>query len=318
MAYIRKQSFISRCHKFCLSLRAIRSWIPNLSCSRGFTLVEIMVATAISMLIIGSVYAAFKTSLKIYQQDETKIVMLQKCRSSLDRIARDISNMFYADSDEELTFMAEDNVNSETEKDEDMISFVTIINPNLKKYVSTLTDENTTKTVTDTTTGEETTENTLPSDLARVIYYIGQNPEIPEIQSLMRVETSDIDTQTLKDLMSELQSSSSLSSSSSSSSSSSTLSGEDLQDLLKSSILVDNIAGLNIRYFDGTDWLDAWDIDEEKTIPSAVEITLSVTDPENKGKAITQAIVVSLPFGGSTDETASTDQTSSGNQTQTP
>jgi prepilin-type N-terminal cleavage/methylation domain-containing protein len=313
MAHIRKQIFISRCHKFCLSLRIVRSWVPNRYCSRGFTLVEIMVATAISMLIIGSVYAAFRTSLKVYQQDETKIIMLQKCRSSLDRMARDISNMFYTDSDEELTFMAEDNANSETELDEDMISFVTITNPNLKKYVSTLTDENTTKTVTNTETGEETTENTLPSDLARVIYYIGQNPEMPEIQSLMRVETSDIDTQTLQDLMSQLQSSSS-----SSSSSSSTLSGEDLQDLLTSSILVDNIAGLNIRYFDGNDWIDAWDMDTEKAIPKAVEITLSVTDPENKGKAITQAIVVSLPFSSSSDQTASTDQTSTGNQTQTP
>ena len=310
MAHIRKHNFIFRRHKFCLSLRIIRSWISNPSCSRGFTLIEIMVATAISMLIIGSVYAAFRTSLKVYQQDETKIIMLQKCRSSLDRMARDISNMFYTDSDEELTFMAEDNANSETELDEDMISFVTITNPNLKKYVSTLSDENTTRTVTNTETGEETTENTLPSDLARVIYYIGQNPEIPEIQSLMRVETSEIDTQTLQDLMSQLQSSSSLSSSS-------TLSGDDLQDLLISSVLIDNIAGLNIRYFDGNDWLDAWDIDEEKTIPKAVEITLSVTDPENKGKAITQAIVVSLPFSGSSDETTSTDQTSSGNQMQT-
>jgi hypothetical protein len=94
----------------------------------------------------------------------------------------------------------------------------------------------------------------------------------------MRVETSDIDTQTLQDLMSQLQSSSS--------SSSSTLSGDDLQDLLRSSVLVDNIAGLNIRYFDGNDWLDTWDMDEEKAIPKAAEITLSVTDPENKGKAI--------------------------------
>jgi hypothetical protein len=59
-------------------------------------------------------------------------------------------------------------------------------------------------------------------------------------------------------------------------------------------------------------------MDEEKAIPKAVEITLSVTDPENKGKAITQAIVVSLPFSGSSDQTASSDQTSSGNQTQTP
>jgi len=307
----KNHSFITRCCKLRLFWRIVYSWAPNLSRSRGFTLIEIMVATAISMLIIGSVYAAFKTSLKVYQQDETKIIMLQKCRATLDRLAQDISDMFYADGDDELTLMAEDFADSDTNMDQDMISFVAITNPNLKKYVSSTTDENTTKTVVNAQTGEETTENTLPSDMARVIYYIGQNPEVDNVLSLMRVETSDLNTQNVQDLMSQLQVSPS---SSTQSSSSSALNDEDLQNTLKSSILVDNIAGLNIRYFDGTDWVDTWDMEEEKTIPKAVEITLSVTDPENKDKPITQAIVVYLPFSGSSNQTAGTGQNTSGTQ----
>jgi len=295
------------------SLRT-RSCTPNPSSSSGFTLIEIMVATAISMLIIGSVYAAFKSSLKVYQYDETKIIMLQKCRTTLDRIAQDASNMFYADGDEEMTFLVDDSADTETNLDNDMISFVTVVNPNLRKYVSSVSsnEEAQTKTVTDSTTGEETTESTLPSDLARVVYFIGPNPEIDNVQSLMRIETTDLDIQTVQDMLSQLQSSSTSPSLSSSSSSG------DLQETLRTSVLVDNIAGLNIRYFDGTDWVDTWDMEEESTLPKALEITLSVTDPENKGQPLTQVIVVYLPFSDSSDQTTGTGQNTSGNQQQTP
>ena len=316
MVLMRKiRNYIAQYDKYHLSRRRTRSWIPGSSSSSGFTLIEIMVATAISMLIIGSVYAAFKSSLKVYQYDETKIIMLQKCRTSLDRIAQDVSNMFYADGDEEMTFLVDDSADTETNMDNDMISFVTVVNPNLRKYTSSVSsnEEAQTKTVTDPVTGEETTESTLPSDLARVVYFIGPNPEIDNVQSLMRIEATDLDIQTVQDMLSQLQSSTSSPSLSSSSSSS-----EDLQETLRTSVLVDNIAGLNIRYFDGTDWVDTWDMEEENALPKALEITLSVTDPENKGQPLTQVIVVYLPFSDSSDQTAGTGQNTGGNQQQTP
>jgi prepilin-type N-terminal cleavage/methylation domain-containing protein len=324
MVLIRKIcNYIAQYDKYYLSRRRINLWAPRLSSSSGFTLIEIMVATAISMLLIGSVYAAFKSSLKVYQYDETKIIMLQKCRTALDRIAQDASNMFYADGDEEMTFLVDDSADTETNLDNDMISFVTVVSPNLRKYVSSVSsnEEAQTKTVTDPTTGEEKTESTLPSDLARVVYFIGPNPEINNVQSLMRIETTDLDIQTVQDMLSQLQSSSSTSlsstSSSSTSSSSSSSSSQDLQETLRTSVLVDNIAGLNIRYFDGTDWVDTWDMQEQNTLPKALEITLSVTDPDNKGQPLTQVIVVYLPFSDSSGQTAGTGNTS-GNQQQTP
>jgi type II secretory pathway component PulJ len=282
-----------------------RNFSDYLFSNKGFTLIEIMVATAISFLIIGSVYTVFKSSLNAYQKDETKILMLQKCRTTLDRITQDVNNMFYADGDETLTFMNEDYADSDTSMDKDMITFVAIVNPNLKDYIpqEEKTSNSTTNNSTSSSSSSDTsTDNDLPSDLARVVYFIGQNPDSKDASlSLMRVETSNLDTTELQDMLNQLQSSTS------------TLSDEMLETL-KSSVLIDNIAGLNIRYFDGTDWADTWDMETQQALPQALEITISITDPDNKGTPLTQATVVYLNFSKPVDQSSGQNSASQGNQ----
>lgn len=255
----------------------------NSSNESGFTLIEIMVATTIALMIVGSVYAAFRTSLKVYQRDEVKMIMLQRCRVALDRIAQDLSNMFYAENDQELIMITQDYADSETSLDLDMISFVTVVEPNLKDY--TPSEESTSST---SVTSESEEENQLPSDLVRVVYFIVQNPDDQNSKSLVRIETNELDPEELNNMLSEMQSSATLS--------------DDLQEQLRESILVDYVTALNIRYYDGTDWVDEWDMEEEGRLPSAVEITLSITDADNKGKSLTQAIVVYLPFSRPSSE----------------
>lgn len=240
----------------------------------GFTLIEIMVATVITMMIIGSVYAAFRSSLDVYQRDETRIIMLQRCRVALDRMARDLSNLFFVKDDEEMVLLTEDFADSETGMDKDMISFVAIVEPQVDDYY--LAIEESQDLVVD-----EDEENPLPSDLSRIIYYIGPSPEDETVESLMRIKTTNLDIEELEDMMEELLSSSP---------------SEEMLEGLQSSILVDYIAGLNIRYFDGEDWIDAWDMEEEEGLPSAVEITLSITDADAQERTLTQAVVVYLPI----------------------
>ena len=239
----------------------------------GFTLIEIMVATVITMMIIGSVYAAFRSSLNVYQRDETRIIMLQRCRVALDRMARDLSNLFFVKDDEEMLLLAEDFADSETSIDKDMISFVAIIEPRLDDYYLQLEESEALL--------DEDQENPLPSDLARIIYYVGPSPEDEIAESLMRIETANLDIEELEDMMEELLSSAP---------------SEEMQEQLRSSILVDYVAGLNIRYFDGEDWVDVWDMEEEEDLPNAVELTLSVTDADRQEKTLTQAVVVYLPM----------------------
>ena len=260
----------------------------NIINESGFTLIEIMVATTIALMIVGSVYAAFRTSLKVYQRDEVRMIMLQRCRVALDKIAQDISNMFYAENDQELIMITQDYADSETSLDLDMISFVTVVEPNLRDY--TPTEENTSSTRITSESGEEQ-ENQLPSDLVRVVYFVVQNPDDQNSRSLVRLETSNLDTEELTNTLSEMQSSATLS--------------REMQEELRQSILVDYVTALNIRYYDGTDWVDEWDIEEEGRLPSAIEITLSITDADNKGKSLTQAVVVYLPFSRPSGEEGS-------------
>ena len=246
----------------------------------GFTLIEILVTTAITMMIIGSIYFSFRSSLSAYQHTETRIIMLQRCRSALDRMAKDISNLFYVEEGDtetagELILMAQDLSDSELSMDKDMISFVAIVEPDLEEYYMAL-EESGSLTVID----EE--ENPLPSDLARIVYYIGPSPEDEAVQSLMRIETANLDTEELENMLEELLGSST---------------SEELLEELQASVLVDYVAGLNIRYFDGEDWVDEWDMEEEGVgLPSAIELTLTITDANTREKDLTEAVVVYLPM----------------------
>jgi Tfp pilus assembly protein PilE len=255
----------------------------------GFTLIEILVTTVITMMIIGSVYASFRTSLSAYQRNETRIIMLQRCRSALDRMAQDISNLFYIEESDtetagELILMAQDFSDSETAMDKDMISFVAIVDPNLDEYYMAL-EESESFTVID-----EEEENPLPSDLARIVYYVGPSPEDDTVQSLMRIETANLDTEELEGMLEELTGSSP---------------SEELLEELQSSVLVDYAAGLNIRYFDGEDWVDEWDMEEEGVgLPNAIEITLTITDANTREKNLTEAVVIYLPMSESETQEA--------------
>jgi type II secretory pathway pseudopilin PulG len=255
----------------------------------GFTLIEILVTTVITMMIIGSVYASFRTSLNAYQRTETRIIMLQRCRSALDRMAQDMSNLFHVEESDpetagELILLAQDFSDSETAVDKDMISFVAIVDPDLEEYYMAL-EESESLTVID-----EEEENPLPSDLARIVYYVGPSPEDNTVQSLMRIETANLDTEELEDMLEELLGSSP---------------SEELLEELQSSVLVDYVAGLNIRYFDGEDWVDEWDMEEEGVgLPSAIEITLTITDANTREKDLTEAVVIYLPMSESETQEA--------------
>jgi type II secretory pathway component PulJ len=246
----------------------------------GFTLIEILVTTAITMMIIGSIYFSFRSSLNAYQHNETRIIMLQRCRSALDRMAKDTSNLFYAEEGDtetagELILMAQDFSDSETAMDKDMISFVAIVEPNLEEYYIALEES-------ESLTAVDEEENSLPSDLARIVYYVGPSPEDETVQSLMRIETANLDTEELEGMLEELMGSSP---------------SEELLEELQTSVLVDYVAGLNIRYFDGEDWVDEWDMEEEGVgLPNAIELTLTITDANTREKDLTEAVVVYLPM----------------------
>lgn len=267
----------------------------------GFTLIEIMVATAIAILIVGAVYASFRTSLKVYQKDQTRLVMLQRCRATLDKIAKDLNNFFYVEGDEQFTLLTQDYADPETAMDQDMISFVSIVEPDIKRYLAQ--QESTTSRLSES----EETGNQLPSDLARITYVVSKSLNNENVNSLLRIQTTELDPEEINNTISEMQ----------------TLSrSEELKEMMRESMVAEYISGFNIRYYDGTDWVDEWDMSEQNSLPRAIEITLTVTDadvkvvdPTNRKTTLTQAIVVNLPFSRS--QAAQASAASSTGQVQT-
>jgi len=64
------------------------------------------------------------------------------------------------------------------------------------------------------------------------------------------------------------------------------------------------VTGLNLRYFDGESWEDSWVTDEdedlpleeeERCLPKAVEITISVENPEVQQEPLIFSTIVSIP-----------------------
>jgi general secretion pathway protein J len=69
-------------------------------------------------------------------------------------------------------------------------------------------------------------------------------------------------------------------------------------------ILCGNIAALNFRYYDGSDWQDDWDSgDNDNTLPEAVEITVTLaavdSDAGESGYSLVQTVI--LPCGGGSE-----------------
>jgi len=58
--------------------------------NRGFTLVEILVGMAISLLVIGSIYSVYQTQQKSYVVQEQVTVMQQNLRAGMTMLTRDI------------------------------------------------------------------------------------------------------------------------------------------------------------------------------------------------------------------------------------
>ena len=58
--------------------------------SKGFTIVEVLVATAIFVIVVILIFAIYFTSQKFYQKTETKAEILQNARVVLERMTREL------------------------------------------------------------------------------------------------------------------------------------------------------------------------------------------------------------------------------------
>ena len=61
-------------------------------------------------------------------------------------------------------------------------------------------------------------------------------------------------------------------------------------------VLCRRVHSLNLRYFDGEDWVDEWDsTTRDNTLPMRVEVTIEIEDESREGEMFRMTRVVALP-----------------------
>lgn len=258
----------------------------NTSHERGLTLIELLIAVSILVIISGSTYTAFNMAMDVYRKTGSRIVMTQKCRIALDRIATDLSNMQAVQGDQATTLISQENPHESG--DRDLISFVTLAHAAPDPFLAEL---NAARGFLDE---DEEIRETLASDVQRVSYYIGRDPirersgsalhgamlgaegeetdsEVDEAPALLRVKTASLNPETVIQPLLETG----------------TLPTEDEDgnpidvDIVP---VINQIVSFDVKYFDGETWYDSWDTSE--MIPRAVEATITVGGEDNSQSRI--------------------------------
>lgn len=131
-------------------------------CESGLTLVELLTAVSIIVIMSGSTYAVFNTSIKVYNRTQSKIIQAQRSRFALEQLGTDLSQMQVDTTDELLSIVSQDIPTASG--DRDIISFVTLVKPDPDPFSLQLLSS------------VETITPPL-SDVRRVAYYVG--PKVP-------------------------------------------------------------------------------------------------------------------------------------------
>lgn len=278
--------------------------------SHGFTLLELLVAVSILVIIGGASYTVFNVALDVYQKSESRIVMAQKCRIALERVATDLNNMQAVQGDESLVIVSQDNPIEEG-INRDLISFVTLIHTDPDPFLAELNAAAQT-VVADV----EGSREGLVSDVQRIAYYIGEDAtqqfeddqenqtemsgelltadsEAEGRLALYRLSTTALDVETVIQPLLEAD----------------TLPTEDeAGNPIHINIvpIIDQITSFDVRYYDGEEWYESWENTE--MIPTSVVVWITVTGENARPRlstnanTLTQSTMVYLPMSANFSE----------------
>ena len=280
---------------------------PDTVDESGLTLVEMLMAVSILVIIGGSAYFAFKTAVDAYHQTETRILAAQRSRVAMDRIVTDLRNIRVSLQEPELALYTQDGPSQLG--DRDMLSFVTLVRTDPDPFLQQL----------ENLQSQNFTQTPLPlaSDVQRVAYFVGPEPlpseSTPNSSNLQDAFTSDTtDQQGDEFALFRVRTT--------------TLDPEVVIGALLQtgevpqtdengepiyadiSTLVAGLISFDLKYFDGEaeTWRTSWD--DMESVPSAVQILITVQGetqrPTNRGTV--QSVGQSQPTVQSIGTTQST------------
>ena len=241
----------------------------------GLTLIEMLMAVSILVIIGGSAYFAFKTAVDAYHQTEEKILAAQRCRFAMDRLVTDLKNMQVSLQEPELALYTQDGPTQLG--DRDLLSFVTLVKTDPDPFIEQLSSFQ----------SQNASQVPLPllSDVQRVAYFVAAEPlpgesilnsgnfrgtstgdisaEEDSRYALFRLTTTTLDPEVV--IGSFLQGGAVPETDEN---------GEPIYADVAT--LITGLANFDLQYFDGEAevWNSSWD--DPESIPSAVQMLISV------------------------------------------
>ena len=241
----------------------------------GLTLIEMLMAVSILVIIGGSAYFAFKTAVDAYQQTEEKILAAQRSRFAMDRLVTDLGNMQISLQEPELALYTQDEPGQLG--DRDMLSFVTLVKTDPDPFIEQLSSFQ----------SQNASQVPLPllSDVQRVAYFVAAEPtpgeSILNSGNFRGTSTEDIDAEedsryalfrlTTTTLDPEVVIGPFLQGGAVSETDEN---GEPIY--VNVATLITGLANFDLQYFDGEAevWNSSWD--DPESVPSAVQILITV------------------------------------------
>lgn len=190
--------------------------------AKGFTLIEVLIATAIMAGITAVIYSSFFSASRNVEEAETTRDSTDLARTLVMKLTDDIANAYFNPSMQETVFVGKNSGATADELRFDSITFTTLTNwrrPGSKE-----------------------------TDLWEVGYRFEDQPDKGG-KVMIRTEKRELG----KDQPPPLEG------------------GTDYT-------ITGSVAGLRLRYYNGSAWTDEWDSRTQRTLPKAVEIQLSLDD----------------------------------------
>ncbi|MCX5671255.1 MAG: prepilin-type N-terminal cleavage/methylation domain-containing protein [Planctomycetota bacterium] len=222
--------------------------------TRGFTLLEMLVATALVAVLAGSLYASLSIAFKARRSALAALEPVRRAEIAMALVAADIRSAVIPNGVLAQPFMGEDGTDTRGHDADALVFCGTAPSPEPAEGVGDV----------------------------KKIEISCEASDDGQTQVLVRRVTTNL------------------------------LSPRTLEPPVE--VLCRGVFAFNIRYFDGSDWLDVWDSTVlENTLPLALEVTLQLDDPRQidpnrSGYSVSQVVLVpcgALPPDSTTQGTGS-------------
>ena len=261
--------------------------------TRGFTLLEVLLAVALSLMLLVAVYGALNLYYKYSQVGQAEMERSQIARALLNRMAVDIRSVVFRRAEEEDASAGGESTSDDSEE----TITVEVIDPEesyLTQSVGVFGDSETLVLHISRPRAaqlEIAETATSSSDLQSVSYFLvseeseGALPQLVAQQASENSTIEDAETSGLARMEGDRLAMN--------------LADEqgDLESMASQArILAPEVDYLQFQYFDGAEWLDEWDSVAYEALPLAITITLGFRASEES-----QALTFSGIVGSSTN-----------------